>query len=117
MLKNQYGKTWWGQQFLQSLNAIDYDNRLPRGRSYANNGSVISLSINENHIVAKVSGSRPKPYQVEIVIPPFFDPQAANFINNKYSNEWNSSGKQINGNVEYYGFFKSWVFGFIKRIF
>ena len=82
MVKNQYGKTWWGQQFLQSLNAIDYDNRLPRGRSYANNGSVISLSINENHIVAKVSGSRPKPYQVEIVIPPFFDPQAANFINN-----------------------------------
>ncbi|HMS52222.1 MAG TPA: hypothetical protein PKD56_07830, partial [Chitinophagales bacterium] len=48
MVKNQYGKTWWGQQFLQSLNAIDYDNRLPRGRSYANNGSVISLSINEN---------------------------------------------------------------------
>lgn len=48
MSKNSFGKTWWGQQFLNSLNDIDYDNRLPRGRSYANNGSMQSIKIKDN---------------------------------------------------------------------
>ncbi|HET8828520.1 MAG TPA: DEAD/DEAH box helicase [Pelobium sp.] len=76
-----FGKTWWGQQWLNSLNHIDYENRLPRGSSYAKKGAVLKLEINENHISAKVAGSRPKPYHVDIILPPFFDPQLTNFIN------------------------------------
>ena len=31
-----YRKTWWSKQWLETFNGIDYSNRLPRGRKYAN---------------------------------------------------------------------------------
>lgn len=67
----KYGITWWGQQWLKSLTRIDFSNRLPRGRSYAGKGAVSKIEIDHNKIVAKVKGSRPKPYSVEIDIPVF----------------------------------------------
>ncbi|MDZ4668452.1 MAG: DEAD/DEAH box helicase [bacterium] len=75
-----FGKTWWGQQFLNSLSNIDYDNRLPRGSSYARKGAVKSIDINGNRIIARVSGSQPKPYSVDIILPPFFNPELGQFI-------------------------------------
>ncbi len=75
-----FGKTWWGEQWLNSLNNIDYSNRLPRGASYAKKGAVEKIKINGNHIAAKVSGSRPRPYNVDIIMPPFFDPELGNFL-------------------------------------
>lgn len=69
----QYGRTWWGEQWLKSLDRIDFANRLPRGRSYANKGMVSAIKINENVILAKVQGSRPRPYDINIVLPPFFE--------------------------------------------
>ncbi|MBT6046804.1 MAG: hypothetical protein HN686_03000 [Bacteroidetes bacterium] len=36
----KYGQTWWGGKWLNALSHIDYSNRLPRGRSYANKGMV-----------------------------------------------------------------------------
>lgn len=71
----KYGKTYWGDQFLNALENIDYSNRLPRGRSYASNGSVRSIVIEKNKIKAKVKGSRPKPYDIEIIVPEFTDNQ------------------------------------------
>lgn len=76
----KYGKTWWGQQWLRSLEGIDYSNRLPRGRSYANKGAVIKIEFDENNIRAQVKGSRTKPYTVTIVLPPFFDPELSKFL-------------------------------------
>lgn len=67
----KFGQTWWGQKWLNSLTHIDYSNRLPRGRSYAGNGSVKSIIINKNRIQAKVKGSRRTPYRVDIVVPEF----------------------------------------------
>ncbi len=75
-----FGKTWWGKKWLQSLNNIDYQNRLGRGASYANKGAVLQIQINKNKINAKVQGSQPKPYTIGIVLPPFFDPQVGEFI-------------------------------------
>jgi uncharacterized Zn finger protein len=77
---SQFGKTWWGQQWLNSLNNIDYSNRLPRGGSYARKGAVAKINIQGNHINAKVAGSRPKPYNVDIILPPFFDPELSRLI-------------------------------------
>jgi len=71
-MAKQFGNTWWGEHWLKSLDHIDYDNRLPRGASYARAGRVEEVKIKENQIVAKVSGSRPKPYKVNIIVPPFF---------------------------------------------
>jgi SNF2 family DNA or RNA helicase/uncharacterized Zn finger protein len=79
-MANIFGKTWWGAQWLQSLNNIDYSNRLPRGSSYARNGAVNKIEIKDNRILAKVNGSRAEPYDVDIILPPFFDPELNNFI-------------------------------------
>ncbi len=70
MIRPQYGRTWWGAQWLQALTQIDHDNRLPRGRTYANRGAVRNLVIDGGRISAKVQGSRPRPYEVEVVVPP-----------------------------------------------
>ncbi len=70
-----FGKTWWGEHWLRSLDHIDYDNRLPRGASYARNGKVKDVKIKENQIISRVTGSRATPYRVNIIVPPFFDDQ------------------------------------------
>ena len=79
-MSNTFGKTWWGQQWLNSLSNIDYENRLARGSSYARKGAVTKIEFKENKIHAKVSGSRPTPYKVDIILPPFFDPELSTFI-------------------------------------
>lgn len=67
----EIARTWWGKAWNQNLERYaDYDNRLPRGRSYVRNGSVLDLKIAANMISALVSGSRPKPYEISIAIKP-----------------------------------------------
>jgi len=74
-MASQFGKTWWGEHWLRSLENVDYDNRLPRGASYARNGYVKEVKIKENMINSKVAGSRPSPYKVNLIVPPFFEEQ------------------------------------------
>ena len=62
----KYGNTWWGKKWLEAFNGIDYSNRLPRGRSYANRGYAHSIEVSGNHVTALVQGSRRRPYKVEI---------------------------------------------------
>lgn len=69
--RKTYGVTWWGQQWLQALADIDYSNRLPRGKTYANKGLAHDLALQGNTITAKVTGSQPKPYRVAISVPSF----------------------------------------------
>ncbi|HSI59511.1 MAG TPA: SNF2-related protein [Ideonella sp.] len=69
MARTSYGKTWWGEQWLNALAHIDHDNRLPRGRSYANKGAVSELRVKGGDIHAKVQGSRATPYRVHIEVP------------------------------------------------
>ncbi len=69
--RKEYGTTWWGKQWLKALTDIDYSNRLPRGKTYANKGLAHSLELSGNTITAKVSGSQPKPYKVNISVPAF----------------------------------------------
>ncbi|MFR9524338.1 MAG: DEAD/DEAH box helicase [Rikenellaceae bacterium] len=72
-MAQKFGNTWWGEAWLRSLDNIDYSNRLPRGATYARNGSVKSVNIRGNSISAAVQGSRRTPYRVNIIIPPFFE--------------------------------------------
>ncbi|MDI3521790.1 MAG: hypothetical protein PWR04_1778, partial [Anaerophaga sp.] len=67
----KYGQTWWGEEWLKALSHIDYSNRLPRGRAYANKGAVQEIIFNGSTINAKVRGTRPKPYSVTIKVPAF----------------------------------------------
>ncbi|HEY4759665.1 MAG TPA: hypothetical protein VIH42_03710 [Thermoguttaceae bacterium] len=51
-------KTFWGEAWCNHLESFsDYENRLPRGRTYVRNGSVCHLAISKGKIEAKVSGS------------------------------------------------------------
>ena len=62
-------RTCWGESWCENLEAYsDYDNRLPRGRTYARNGSVIDLQIEAGRVRAMVSGS--SFYNVDIKITP-----------------------------------------------
>lgn len=74
-MAQQFGETWWGEQFLKALSQIDYSNRLPRGKTYARKGTVKDIRIIKNVIEAKVKGSRPSPYNVKITIPTFNPPE------------------------------------------
>ncbi|MCC7420298.1 MAG: SWIM zinc finger family protein [Planctomycetaceae bacterium] len=50
--------TFWGKAWCDNLESYsDYANRLPRGRTYVRNGSVIDLKIAAGQIKALVSGS------------------------------------------------------------
>ncbi len=79
-MAQQFGQTWWGEQFLKALTDIDYSNRLPRGRSYARNGYVASINIVNNSIDAKVKGSRRTPYRVQVTVPLFTNTEKKKLI-------------------------------------
>lgn len=51
-------RTFWGEAWCDHLESFsDYENRLPRGRTYVRNGSVCHLEINKGEVLAKVAGS------------------------------------------------------------
>lgn len=51
-------KTFWGKAWCDNLVTYsDYSNRMPRGRTYARNGSVIDLNITQGSVQAQVMGS------------------------------------------------------------
>ena len=59
--------TFWGHEWCENLESYsDYDNRLPRGRTYVRNGSVIDLQISGGKVTALVMGS--SLYQVEVTV-------------------------------------------------
>jgi len=60
-------KSFWGNSWCKNLESYsDYSNRLPRGRTYVRNGSVVDLQIEKGQITALVSGS--ELYQIQITI-------------------------------------------------
>ena len=62
-------KTFWGKSWCDNLERYsDFANRLPRGRSYVRNGSVIDLQISSGEIKALVSGS--EIYEVAVKVAP-----------------------------------------------
>ncbi|MGC9292906.1 MAG: SWIM zinc finger family protein [Acidobacteriaceae bacterium] len=61
--------TFWGKAWCDNLESYsDFSNRLPRGRTYVRNGSVVDLQIGPGKIEALVSGSHL--YRVNIGIQP-----------------------------------------------
>jgi uncharacterized Zn finger protein len=59
--------SFWGNAWCQNLEKYsDYESRLPRGRSYLRNGSVIDLKIENGKITALVNGSSLYKLTIEI---------------------------------------------------
>src|SRR5688572_22882484 len=51
-------RTFWGKAWCENLERYsDFSNRLPRGRTYVRNGSVVDLQIAPGNVAAMISGS------------------------------------------------------------
>lgn len=62
-------KTFWGKSWCRNLEHYsDFANRLPRGRTYVRNGSVVDLLVSRGRIEAVVAGSMV--YDITIAIKP-----------------------------------------------
>ena len=62
-------KSFWGKSWCSNLERYsDYENRVPRGRTYVRNGSVLDLQIAKGEVVAMVAGSAL--YKIKITIAP-----------------------------------------------
>ena len=62
-------ETFWGEAWCDNLERYsDYSNRLPRGRTYVRNGSVVDLQVGPGSVTALVSGSTM--YDVKVTIGP-----------------------------------------------
>ncbi len=70
----EIARTFWGKAWCDNLEAYsDFENRLPRGRTYVRNGSVMDLQVAPGKVTALVSGS--DLYTVEIGIRPVARPR------------------------------------------
>ncbi len=80
-------RTFWGKAWCDNLERYsDYANRLPRGRTYVRNGSVLDLRIDSGEVKALVSGSRI--YKVAVKISPVPRPR------------WSSISKDCAGAID-----------------
>ena len=79
-------RTFWGEAWCNHLEKFsDYENRLPRGRTYVRNGSVCHLAISRGKVEAIVSGSAL--YRINIDITPLS------------ANKWKNVRKQCAGQI------------------
>jgi len=78
--------TFWGKAWCDNLESYsDFSNRLPRGRTYARNGSVVDLQIEPGKVTSMVSGS--ELYHITIKIKPLAE------------GSWNSVKSQCGGQI------------------
>jgi len=60
-------KSFWGKAWCDNLESYsDYESRMPRGRTYVRNGSVMDLQIGAGKVTALVCGT--EMYQIDITI-------------------------------------------------
>ena len=79
--------TFWGKAWCDNLEGYsDYANRLPRGRTYVRNGSVVDLQIAPGTVTAMVSGS--DIYRIGVTVAPL--PKA----------RWNAICKDCTGAID-----------------
>ena len=83
--KRKIATTFWGLAWCDHFEKYsDYANRLPRGRTYARNGSIAHLDIKSGMITAMVCGS--DLYQIKIRID-----KLPNKTLNRICEQWTSS--------------------------
>jgi uncharacterized Zn finger protein len=64
--QGDFGSSWWAKRWQAVLESFRLGGRLARGRTYARQGQVLSIDIDEGKVRARVQGSRPIPYDVTI---------------------------------------------------
>jgi len=74
-MSERFGTTWWGRLWITALEQLgdDFENRLPRGKKYAEEGAVSHFTVTPGEIQAKVHGR--KTYNVTLGLPALSGPQ------------------------------------------
>jgi uncharacterized Zn finger protein len=65
---NEFCNNWWAKKWNLALKDFGWKNRLQRGISYARTGHVLEFSISPGLVIAKVQGTRVRPYNVTIQV-------------------------------------------------
>lgn len=73
--RGDFAKNWWATRWIGALEKLMDAGRLRRGRRYARGGQVLSIEERTGGVVAKVQGSRKRPYRVDIELEPLSDTQ------------------------------------------
>ena len=90
-------KTFWGKAWCEHLEGYsDFENRLPRGRTYARNGSIIDLRIEEGNVRAMVVGSAIYKIKIEVAV---LDPEKWKKIQKACSGQIGSLLELLQGQV------------------
>jgi len=90
-------KTFWGDAWCENLETYsDFENRMPRGRTYIRNGSVAHLEISKGVIKSYVAGS--DTYEVVVKIKPL-KPERWKAIKKKCSGEIGSVVELLQGKL------------------
>ncbi|MBO7721036.1 MAG: SWIM zinc finger family protein [Kiritimatiellae bacterium] len=61
------GRSWWSREWMRRLEGMGLKGRLGRGRNYAASGQVLSMTVENVRVTAKVQGARREPYGVTMV--------------------------------------------------
>jgi uncharacterized Zn finger protein len=70
----EIARSFWGKSWCLNLERYsDYETRLPRGRTYLRNGSVVDLQVAKGELTALVAGS--ELYEISITIAPLAAPR------------------------------------------
>ena len=94
----KFGRTWWGKLWLNSFIGIDFENRIPRGRQYANPSRVPSLEIKGTKVLAPVQGRRRHPYRVKVAMSPLTQTERTQILEAVSSNPF-ILGELLNGQL------------------
>jgi uncharacterized Zn finger protein len=78
--RGKIGERWWSRKFVDVLESVCDAGRLARGRAYARKGQVMDFALKPGRVLARVQGSRPKPYQVTVRVTAYDDTQWADAI-------------------------------------
>jgi len=90
-------QTFWGDAWCKNLETYsDFENRMPRGRTYVRNGSVVHLEIDKGIIKAYVAGS--ETYTVVVKIKPL-KPERWKAIKKKCAGEIGSVVELLQGKL------------------
>ncbi len=59
-------ESWWSRKFVDVLDQYGLGARMQRGRRYARSGQIVNFEVDPGSLVAKVQGSRSRPYEVTV---------------------------------------------------
>ena len=90
-------KTFWGDAWCENLETYsDFENRMPRGRTYIRNGFVVHLEIDKGAVRSYVAGS--DPYEIAVNIDPL-KPERWKAVKKKCSGEIGSVVELLQGKL------------------